>query len=151
MAEPGPLAVLVTGKPIPATALDEYGGRALDAGLRLVLYATADAKAPAALDRRIRVRRIRPRGRGRLRSKARAGMGRLTTRGSLRQRLLSMALLDVELADAAREADVIVALDTDAALAVWALARRNPRARAVLGLPELARLAALGVVGGRGD
>jgi len=145
MAEAGPRAVLVTGKPLPATAVNEYGGRALDRGMSLVLYTTADVKVAASVDRRVQVRRIGPRGRGRPGSAARAAIGRITTRGTARQRLLSAALLDRDLVTAVRDADVIVALDMDAALAVWALARRSPRARAVLGLPELARLAEQGL------
>jgi len=135
-------AVLVTGRPLPVTALNDFGGQAVDLGFSLVLFATGDTKRPAALDPRIKVERLRVRGRTRVGGKARSAAAKLAVRGNIRQRTLGLAVLDSGLHKAASQADVLVALDPDSALAVWALARRHRSVLAVLGLPELARIAA---------
>ena len=138
----GRRAVLVTGRPLPVTALNDFGGQALDLGFSLVLFVTGDAKRPATLDPRIKVERLRARGRTRVGGKARSVAAKLAVRGNIRQRTLGLTVLDSGLHKAASQADVLVALDPDSALAVWALARRHRSVLAVLGLPELARIAA---------
>lgn len=135
------LAVLVTGKAVPVTALNDYGRQAIERGFRLEVFCLS-GKRPDGLDGRIAVKPIKSRGRSRIGGKVRALLAKLARRGPVRRTTAAMSLLDTRLVEAVRSADALVALDPDAALAVWALARVNRRAPAVLGVPELARLAA---------